>query len=148
MDSNVHVSDICISDHCPVVCTWSCKLSKKLSKGHTTVQYRSFKHFNQNDFLRDLSSAPFAAVLEVSDPTTALVTWYEGFLPVIEKHAPLRRKRVKDPALPKWLSPDIITAMKTRDKLKKKRSLKITKGKEIRSQTLSVQLKRHILKNS
>ena len=105
---------------------------KKLAKGHATVQYRSFKHFNQDDFLRDLSSAPSAAVLEVSDPTTALVAWYEAFLPVIQKHAPLRRKRVKHPTLPQWLSPDIITAMKTRDKLKKKRSLKITKDKEIR----------------
>ena len=94
---------------------------KKLAKGHTTVQYCSFKHFNQDDFLRDLSSAPFAAVLEVSDPTTMLVTWYEAFLPVIEKHAPLRRKRVKHPTLLQWLSPDIITAMKTRDKLKKER---------------------------
>ena len=85
MVSNVHVSDIGISDHCPVICTWSCKLSKKLSKGHTTAQYRSFKHLNQDDFLKGLSSTPFAAVLEVSDPTTTLVTWYEAFLPVIEK---------------------------------------------------------------
>ena len=71
MVSNVHVSNICVSDHCPVISTWSCKLPKKLAKGQTTVQYRSFKHFNQDDFLRDVSSAPFAAVLEVSDPTTA-----------------------------------------------------------------------------
>ena len=84
MVSNVHVSDTCISDHCPVICTWSCKLPKKRSKGHTTAQYRSFKHLNQDDFLKGLSSTPFAAVLEVSDPTT-LVTWYEAFLPVIEK---------------------------------------------------------------
>ena len=96
---------------------------KKLAKGHTTVQYRSFKHFNQDDFLRGLSSAPFAAVLEVSDPITALVAWYEAFLPVIEKHAPLRRKRVKHPTLPQWLSPDIITAMKTRDKFKKRKEV-------------------------
>ena len=85
MVSNVHVSDTCISDHCPVICTWSCKLPKELSKGHTTAQYRSFKHLNQDDFLKGLSSTPFAAVLEVSDPTTTLVTWYEAFLPVIEK---------------------------------------------------------------
>ncbi|WP_419598339.1 reverse transcriptase domain-containing protein [Thiolapillus sp.] len=121
MVSDVHVSDICISDHCPIICTWSCKLPKRLAKGHTTIQYRTFKHFNQDDFLRDLSSAPFANVLEVSDPSTALVAWYEAFLPVIEKHAPLRRKRVKHPTLPQWLSPDIITAMKTRNKLKKEK---------------------------
>ena len=38
MVSKVQVSDICISDHCPVVCTWSCKTARKLAKGHTTIQ--------------------------------------------------------------------------------------------------------------
>ena len=78
--SNVHVSDICVSDHCPIICTWSCKLPKKLAKGHILVQHRSFKHFNQDDFLRDLRSAPFAAVLEVSDPTTTLLGMKPFFL--------------------------------------------------------------------
>ena len=63
MVSKVQVSDICISDHCPVVCIWSCKTTRKLAKGHTTIQCRSFKHFNQGDFLQDLNSAPFAAVI-------------------------------------------------------------------------------------
>ena len=104
-------------------CTWSCKLPKNLAKGHTTAQYRYFKHFNQEDFLRDLSSAPVAAVLEVSDPTTTLFTWYEVFLPAKEKHAPPRRKRVKYPTLPQWLSADITTAVKTRGKLKRKEKI-------------------------
>ena len=108
-----------MSDHCPIICAWSCKPPKKLAKGHTSVQYRSFKHFNNDDFLRDLSFAPFAAVFGAADPTTALITWYDAFLPGIEKHAPLRRKRVQHPTLPQWLSTDIIKAMKTRDKLKK-----------------------------
>ena len=60
------VSDICTSDHCPVVCTWSCKTARKLAKGHSTIQYHSFKHFNLDDFLQYLKSAPFAAVFSVS----------------------------------------------------------------------------------
>ena len=114
------VSNTLVSDHCPIICTWSCK-PRKLAKGHTAVQYRSFKHFNNGDFLKALSFAPAAAVFGAADPTTALIIWYDGFLPVIEKHAPLRRKRVKHPTLPQWLSTDIITAMKTRDKLKKEK---------------------------
>ena len=121
MVSKVQVSDICISDHCPVVCTWSCKTTRRLAKGHTTIQYRSFNHFNQGDFLQELNSAPFAAVFIVSDPTKALSAWYEAFLPVIEKHGPLRRKRVKHPTLPQWLSTDIIKAMETRDKFKQEK---------------------------
>ena len=121
-----------------MVCTWLCKTTRKLAKGHTTIQYRSFKHLG--DFLQDLNSAPFAAVFSVSDPSKALSAWYEAFLPVIEKHAQLRRKRVKHPTLPQWLSTDIIKAMKTRDKfkqekefedyLKKKRKRKKKKKKE------------------
>ena len=135
MVSKVQVSDICISDHCPVVCTWSCKTTRKLAKGHTTVQYRSFKHFNQGDFLQDLNSAPFAAVFSVSDPSKALSAWYEAFLPVIEKHAPLRWKRVKHPTLPLWLSTDIIKAMKTRDKFKQEKKFEDYKNKGTKSQT-------------
>ena len=74
MVSKVQVSDICISEHCP------CKPTRKLAKGRTTIQYRSFKHFNQGDFLQDLNSAPFTAVFSVSDPTKALSAWYEAFL--------------------------------------------------------------------
>ena len=47
--------------------------------------------------VQDLNSAPFAAVFSISDPTKALSAWYEAFLPVVEKHAPLWKKRVKHP---------------------------------------------------
>ena len=112
-----------------MVCIWSCKTIRKLTKGHTTIQYRSFKHFNQSDFLQDLNSAPFAAVFSVSDPSKALSAWCEAFLPVIEKHAPLRRKRVKHPTLPQWLSTDIIKATKTRDKFKQENKFEDYKKK-------------------
>ena len=135
MVSNAHVSDICMSDHCPIICAWSCKPPKKLAKGHTCVHYRSFKYFNNDEFLRDLSFAPFVTVFGAADTTTALITWYDAFLPVTEKHAPLRRERIKHPTLPQWLSTDIIKAMKTRDELKKTRSLMTIKDTETKSQT-------------
>lgn len=121
MISNVRVLDSSISDHCPIVCTWSYKVPKNRTKGHTTVQYRSFKDFNERAFLRDLSFAPFTNVCNYLDPIHALTAWYEAFLPVVDKHAPLRKKRVKHPRLPQWLSTDIIKAMKIRDKLKKEK---------------------------
>ena len=63
MVSKVQVFGICISDHFPVVCTWSSKIARKLAKDHTTIQYRSFKHFNQDEFLQDLNSAPLLQCL-------------------------------------------------------------------------------------
>ena len=79
------VSNTLVSDHCPIICTWSCK-PRKLAKGHTAVQYRSFKHSNNGDFLKALSCAPAAAVFWAADPTTALIIWYEAFLPVIKNN--------------------------------------------------------------
>ena len=90
-----------------------------MTKGHTTVQYRCFKHFDQDAFLWDLSLAPFVNVFSFSDPNQALTAWYEAFLPVVEKHAPIRKRRVKHPTLPQWLSSEIIKAMKLRDRLKR-----------------------------
>jgi hypothetical protein len=40
-------------------------------------------------------------------------------MPVIDKHAPLKTRRVKHQTLPKWLTPDIINTMKERDACKK-----------------------------
>ena len=113
MLSKVRVSDISVSDHCPVICTWSCKQPKNMTKGHITVQYRCFKHFDRDAFLWDLSLAPFANVFSFSDPNQAPTAWYEAFPPVVEKHAPIRRR------LPQWLSSEIIKAMKLRDRLKR-----------------------------
>jgi hypothetical protein len=56
--------------------------------------------------------------------------WYDIFIPIVNKHAPIRTKRVKHATLPKWLSPEIKDAMKIRDTLKKEKKnckIQITK---------------------
>ena len=58
---------------------------------------------------------PFHGVFNYNDPSEALVFWYDAFVPVVNKHAPLRRKRVKHPKLTSWLTKDIIQAMTLRD---------------------------------
>ena len=60
---------------------------------------------------------------------------YEAFLPVVEKHAAVRR-RVKHPTLPQWLSPVIIKAMKLRDSLK--RDKKFEDYKKQRNKVMSL----------
>jgi hypothetical protein len=117
--SNIRLSDVSISDHCPIVCTWSCKVAKIAKSTHTTIEYRSFKRFNKDHFLYDLSSVNFSDVYNCSDANDAVAMWYDIFLPIVDKHAPIRRKRVKHQTLPGWMSNDIIEAMKLRDRLKK-----------------------------
>ena len=119
MVSEVLVSTASISVHSPIFCIWSFKLPRRLSKGHSSIEYRPFKNFNVDIFLFDLSTMPFHGVFNYNDPSEALAFWYDAFLPVVNKHAPLRRKRVKHPKLPPWLTKDIIQAMVLRDKLKR-----------------------------
>ena len=81
--SEVLVSTASISDHSPIFCIWSFKLPKRLSKGHTSIEYRSFKNFNVDSFLLDLSTMPFLGVFNYNDPSEALAFWYDAFLPVV-----------------------------------------------------------------
>ena len=62
---------------------------------------------------------PFNNLLQCIDATTALNLFYSMFKPIVDKHAPTRRKRVKQQILPGWLTGEITEAMKIRDKLKK-----------------------------
>jgi hypothetical protein len=119
--SGVHLSDVSISDHNPIVCTWSCKLPK-MSKSHVTIQYRCFRHFNKDLFLFDLSCNNFANIYNCTNANDALSLWYNVFMPIVDKHAPLRRRRVKRQTVPGWLTADLVNAMKLRDKLKKEKN--------------------------
>ena len=50
--------------------------------------------------MSDLKVMPFDSVFNFNDPSEALAFWYDAFLPVVNKYAPLRRKRVKHPKMP------------------------------------------------
>ena len=69
----------------------------------------------------DLHVIPFENVYSFSDPNVALSQWIDVFLDVINKHAPLEKKRVKHQNLPPWLNADIKQAMLLRDKCRKQK---------------------------
>ena len=50
-----------------------------------------------------------------------MLAWYDISMPIINKHAPLRKKRAKHPKLPPWLTKNMIGAMAIRDRLKKEK---------------------------
>ena len=54
------------------------------------------------------------------------------FLSIIDKHAPLRQRRVKNLSLPPWITNDLRNAMTNRDELKRAQT---EKKKEIRRVT-------------
>ena len=116
---SISVPNIAISDHFPVLCTWSITLPRRPPQGHTTIHYITFKRFNEDAFLFYLSCAPFCDVYKFDNPDDALSVWYDIIMPIINVHAPLRKKRVKHPNLPPWLTSDVIIAMAVRDRLQK-----------------------------
>lgn len=117
--SNVRLSGVSISDHCPVLCTLSWRPPNRVKGEHTTVEHRSFKNFDQNAFLFYLGQIDFANVYGSIDSNSALDSWYDTFMPIVNKHAPIRRKKVKHKTLPGWLTADLMEAMKIRDELKR-----------------------------
>ena len=85
-----------------------------------TIQYTTFKWFNKDSFLFDVSCAPFSNDKHnFNDPDDAKLAWYDIFMPITDKHGPLRKKRVKHLKLPPWLTKDVIGAMTIPDRLKK-----------------------------
>ena len=62
---------------------------------HTSITYRSYKDFDQQAFLEDLQQCPWHQLDNLDDVNETLDKWYELFHNVMNKHLPLKSKRVK-----------------------------------------------------
>ena len=122
--NNIKIVDSGISDHKPIFCKWKCKIPKSKKSGHTTFEYRNFKLFDENKFLSDVYNASFESVFQVDDAEKALDHFIIKFLSLVDNHAPLRHRRVKNISLPPWITNDLRDAMAKRDELKSKQSEK------------------------
>ena len=118
----VEVPVLAISDHYPV-CVTRRATSMKSVKRHCTIQYRDFKHFNEQAFLLDLAHSDLYLVESIEDPTAALSKFYEIFLAVIHKHAKIKSKRVKNNLRPSWLNTEINDARFKRDQYHKAKDM-------------------------
>ena len=115
------ISHHSISDHKAVICSLSYNMIKRPSKraNHKYITYRNFKSFSQSAFLNELQSTNFSHVLLNADPNEATNIFIKTLMSIVDKHAPLRRKRVKYESNPSWLTNNIRSEMKKRDDLKK-----------------------------
>ena len=113
----IDVPKIGLSDHYPVFLTRKIHLTDP-KYSHHTIHYRSFKNFNEDEFKADLMQEHWDAITVFEDVDDAMDSWYSLFNKVIDKHLPIKQHRVKRHTQPKWLSSEIIDAIKMRDKLK------------------------------
>ena len=116
---NFGIGTLGISDHSPIFCSKSSIELKNTNKNHVYIQFRSMKHFNKEMFLSDLKEVPFDNVLSTTNPDSALDIFYSLFNTVLNKHAPIKKIRVKNSEFQRHHSQELITEMKKRDQLKK-----------------------------
>ncbi|CAB3979113.1 RNA-directed DNA polymerase from transposon BS [Paramuricea clavata] len=91
-----------------------------LPKGRQKIrQVRNFKNFVENDFIRDVSQLPWEMVYQFGDPNLCWQVWKSLLLDALNRHAPLRHKRIRNNPVP-WINPQIKELMRKRDYHKKK----------------------------
>lgn len=115
--SKAHVAKIGISDHYAIFCNRKIN-SYCRNHTHKSIQYRSFKTFDENAFLNDLLSVQWQILENFEDIDDIIRIWYSLFIDIVDKHAPVKEHRIKSKLQPDWLTPEILDSMKERDTLK------------------------------
>ena len=116
---NVHQTSM--SDHFTVQCALCNKIPKAQHKPQSIITYRSFKHFNSVYFLNDLDDCSFDEIYSTDNPDIAFTSFIKLFCTIFNRHAPIKKKRVKNTPVPPWFDSNIKAAISIRDKLKKNR---------------------------
>ncbi len=120
--SGVHKTSL--SDHYLIYCVRKFRGASK--KQHKHISTRQMKNFDQNKFVNDLLEVDWKGIVQNTDDIDVVVNnWTSIFSLILEKHAPIRERRVSEKFCP-WLTDEFKVMCKARDKLKKtSRSLKI-----------------------
>ena len=80
---------------------------------------RQFKNFQKDKFLNDLEQMLWRNVSSHSDPNDMWQEWKNLFVSCMDKHAPLKSKRIRNKRSP-WITSELLLRMRRRDVLKKK----------------------------
>ena len=104
-----------ISDHNLVYI--SLKLKKpRIKPCYVTI--RSYTNYSADNFLRDLSYAPFHIISLFDDFNDQVDVFNELFLEVLSQHAPVKRVKIRSKPNP-FITPEIRQLMRTRDRWRK-----------------------------
>ena len=104
-----------LSDHFMVLATWGNVKSPPGS--HKYIFSRNVKNMNEDEFLKDLPQISWDDVIAETDVDKAYELWSVKFNAVLNKHAPIKKRRVKQKDTP-WMNSEIMHKMRERDKMK------------------------------
>ena len=111
------VASLSISDHYPVSFVRSNKRNNNKHNEHEYIQYRCYKHFDENSFRYLLHNAPLHIIDSMSDPNDQLQELYYNINNILSAQAPVKIKRVKRTTQPGWITEEIKMTITERNKL-------------------------------
>ena len=85
-----------------------------------SVEYRNFKNFNVSGFLYDLQNIPWEEIRFKRKVDEMWRLWKTFFVDVLDKHAPVRVKRLRKGGNIPWVSREVKKKLFKRDALKRK----------------------------
>lgn len=78
---------------------------------------RSYKHFCSEKFVHDFRKLEWLNVLSETNPEIALLKFESIFLPIVEKHAPLKKYTIRKQCCP-WRDNELKESIEKRNKAK------------------------------
>ena len=109
-----------LSDHCYVYTI----MGKEINTDPNDHKYsinRSYKYFDEVSFKSDMRKVNWFEIVHCNNIDDAVNSFEMKFLEIANRHAPLRKKRVRHKISP-WITDKIAKAMRERDDVKKRAS--------------------------
>lgn len=85
--------------------------------GQKIIQKRMFKYFNENNYYNEVRNIDWSTVLQEEDPNTALNVFNSLLMSIIDKHAPVKKRTVRNVTSP-WLDQELRQYMAQRNQAK------------------------------
>ena len=86
---------------------------------HKYATFRAYKNFNENAFINDVHNSFENIDFSNDDVNRAWDEWKSKFLNLCDKHAPIRKMRVRKKHLP-WVDGEVLEKIYERDFVHKK----------------------------
>ncbi|MCG8066696.1 MAG: hypothetical protein JAY84_02445 [Candidatus Thiodiazotropha taylori] len=122
--SECFVPNLALSDHYPICFTRKTTKTQSTKRKHSSIKYRSFTKFDDAKFLDELNLEIGKFKCSQTDSSSNFATWNAIFLAILNKHAPIKEKRVKRGNKSSWLTEEITRAQNNRNYYHKKQDWK------------------------
>ena len=113
------VIEVSVSDHYMIYCVIGKHQCHNNDNTHKYKTGRNLKNFDVEAFRKDMNDIDFNPVYEINNPEEACSVFLSLIMKVVDKHAPLRKTRIKQKDSP-WMTPIILQLIRSRDRLKRK----------------------------